>query len=378
MSSKRRKAKQPAVEPLHPLDVEALNRAFYAADPADYFARRFRAVVALAAQTDGQLRAEERVYNYGSIQLTVPDSRTDPPEESGHERFVLIEAEMLVHHLAETLLRMFFAHAVGPDAPWTDVSKLRGLGEFKRRVEGVFRTEKHEALRRDIAFVFLGHREPPADLDEAGRKSWGDAVDRIGGYVSYFGQLLLDRADTYNAAKHGMAMQAGSSAIQMPGVPEFSADGPSIAHLGVQQEKGGKGQLVVKTRWLEVEQDLAASFIGIHLLRGLWLTARIRYVGWPVPGSGYAPYVPPHPVEKLNTSSDPEQARVVLTEVAFPPAYFAPPGSGVDSIIKNLAETAEEGTSRGTDLTEPQRTEGSADAVTNEEEGRGDEPPKSS
>jgi hypothetical protein len=356
MSSKRRKAKkQPAVEPLHPLDTEALNRAFYAADPADYFARRFRAVVALAAHTDEQLRAEEKVYYYGGIQLTVPDSRTDPPDERGHERFVLIEAEMLVHHLAETLLRMFFAHAVGPDAPWTEVSKLRGFGDFKRRVEGVLRTEKRDALRRDIAFVFLGHREPPADLDEAGRQSWRDAVDRIGGYVSYFGQLLLDRADTYNAAKHGMAMQAGSSAIQMPGVPEFSADGPSIAYLGVQREKGGKRQLVVRTRWLEVEQDLAASFIGIHLLRGLWLTARIRYVGWPVPGSGYAPYVPPHPVENLDISGDPEEARVVLTEVAFPPAYFAPPGSGVDSIIKSLRETADEVTSGGANRSEAPR-----------------------
>jgi hypothetical protein len=167
---------------------------------------------------------------------------------------------------------------------------------------------------------------------------------------------LLDRADTYNAAKHGMAMQAGSSAIQMPGVPEFSADGPSIAYLGVQWEKGGQRQLVVRTRWLEVEQDLAASFIGIHLLRGLWLTARIRYVDWPVPGSGYAPYVPPHPVENLNISGDPEKARVVLTEVAFPPAYFAPPGSGVDSIIKSLRETADEGTSGGTNRSPPQRS----------------------
>lgn len=98
---KSRGARAPKA-PLHPQDAQALNRAFYGADPGDYFSRRVRELLLLAGRTDSELRAETKTATYGKLELTVAsetEDPDDPPDEDAHRRHVLLEAEMLVHHL---------------------------------------------------------------------------------------------------------------------------------------------------------------------------------------------------------------------------------------------------------------------------------------
>ena len=331
MSKPRRKqqARKPPLAPLHPAEVEALNRAFYAGEPADFLRRRLRSLITIAASSDAEERAEARAHRYGKLELTTPSIATEPADEKGRARYLAIETEMLLHHASETLLRTFLAHRGRPDVPWLETAKLRGLGEFKKEIRKLAHGEETERLRVEVGEVWTGRNEAP----DADRDRWREAVDRIADYLSFVAQLLLERAGSYNAAKHGLAVQPGDSSIKLMGVDGVEASGPGLAYLS-ENLSDGKRFTVVTNRWLDIERDLTLVYVIAQLLDGLWSVARIRYLGWPIPEGGLAvgPAVALSEVIEASQTDVQRESGIRLEAMAFPPAMFSPPGSGADAL----------------------------------------------
>jgi hypothetical protein len=332
----KRGRKEAPTQRLTAIDRDALNRAFYASDPSDYFGRRLSHLLRLASQTDAELRAEPGRFTFGTLTMTVPGIDEDEADEDAHKRFIFVESEVLVHHTAETLLRMFFAHRTAPPAPWIEVSKLRGFGEFKKRLVKLPKTEDVADLRRDIGFVFLGHRQLPDDVDAERRTEYETGVARITEFLYQYADTLLHRSGTYNAVKHGLAMQAGEPSVRIGDMAELSAAGPAISYLD-QDQKHGERRWVVRTRWFPLEHELGLAYIGIELLQNLWQLARARYVNWPMPNDGWKLYRPPVSVKELmEIGHDADEPRSMIAELAFPPGMHSPPGSGTDALIAKL------------------------------------------
>jgi hypothetical protein len=282
MSAKKRKP----LTAVNEEDAASLNRAFYAADPADYFARRLRYLLGLAAHSDEEIRAEAAVHRFGKLEMIVPSTEVDAADNVAHKRFVLLEAEMLVHHVGETLMRMFLAHSGAPQVPWIEVATLRGPGDFARQLKQLVKRGQSEGLLDEVGHVFLGCRTYPIDCDEEARSAQDAARRRIADYLLYFAGLLLNRAQTYNAVKHGLAMQPGEPAIRVGHIEGLSAKGPALSHLSRSRDEHGSPQWVVTTRWIPVELDLSIAYIGKQLLATLWQVARLRYANWPPPRMG--------------------------------------------------------------------------------------------
>jgi hypothetical protein len=108
-------------------EAAALNRAFYGSDPANFCQRRLINLIAIASSSD----AEAHQITFGKLKLTRPSIDDSPADERTRKAYVAIETEMLLHHAAETLLRMFFAHRDRGPVPWIELSRLRGA----RRVQ---------------------------------------------------------------------------------------------------------------------------------------------------------------------------------------------------------------------------------------------------
>lgn len=330
---------------VHPQDVAALNRGFFATDPADYFQRRLNQGVRLFSKSDAELRMHPEAFQIGELRGTVPSVADEPADERAHEAFALIEAEMMLHHLVETVLRMFLAHQAQPPSPWIAVSDLRGPGELKRQLKRqILHPRDGDGLRSNVGWVFLGHREPPATWDGERTAKWREAVGNIHGYLEHFANLFLDRGAAYNAAKHGLTTQVGQSAISLQGVPELDQDGPAFAYLGTQIEDG-VAHVAVLNQWVDTTQNLSLSVVGVGLLRNLWLLARMRYVDWPVPKGGLELFLPPASVGELLriAAGKPEQgAWFDVGAVTFPPTFFSPPGAGTDALIAQAQKRSEE------------------------------------
>ncbi len=321
-SPKRRKTRSDV--PLTADEDAALNRAFYAADPADYLNRRIRSLIFAAESSDAENRRDERVARYGKMEITVPSASVDPPDERGYQRYVLLETEMLVHHTAETLLRMFLGHRGNPYVPWLEVVKLRAPGAYPRELKSMSSAANAQRLREDIGHVWLGNGVAPAGGAEA---KWNDAVDRLRDYVLQFAMLSLSRSGAYNAVKHGLAVQPAATTLKLHGVAGLSADGPSLAWL----HRTAEGRMVVRNRWLNADRDMALAGCGQRMLRSLWDIARTRYLGWPNPEEVFVP-VPLVTLMEHSASGDERTSGLSLEEVDFPPSMFSPPGSGADGL----------------------------------------------
>jgi hypothetical protein len=213
--SGKKRTKRTQLEPLLPGEAAALNRAFYASQPAAYFERRVQLLLGLASKTDHDLRAHEVTHDFGAVKLTVPSSTDLPADERGHKDYVLIEAEMLTHHLAETLLTTFLAHRSRAEVPWIEISELKAPSKLKKEVERLILSTPSSGFDRDIGYVFLGTESPNLDTDSGERASFEKAVELIRGYLLHLGRVFLDRAPSYNAAKHGCVVQAGEPSVSL-------------------------------------------------------------------------------------------------------------------------------------------------------------------
>ena len=125
----------------------SLNDTLYTAAPQDYFERRLLNLALVGskrAQLDELLREG---LEFGDLKLGPTPPEADAPDEAKAAKtaahFVTAEAEVLGHHVGETLLRLYLAHAWAkggspPGCPWLELSRLRSSREFKQQVKRRF------------------------------------------------------------------------------------------------------------------------------------------------------------------------------------------------------------------------------------------------
>ena len=113
-------------------------------------------------------------------------------------------------------------------------------------------------------------------------EKWEAGVANIAGWTRYLAARFLEDSSLYNAAKHGLALQAGvvSIAIGETGrSPAIGHEGPAISYL----EKDDEKDFDQVTRWLPTDGTCYLVAVAADLIRNLWAVARLRYLDQPIP-----------------------------------------------------------------------------------------------
>lgn len=279
---------------LAPDNYRQLNRTFYTAKPADYFDQRLENLILTAGRSEDLDRLMTEGVTYRGLKVgghvegakTVQtDGRSPEDKAKAAEHFVIAEAEVLSHHVGETLLRLYLAHEFpagqAPPCPWLEISRLRSFSQFKdivRRRFGPDSDPDDPTNRAALARVFYLTDDPtkladtpiPPDL-------WKMSLANIEDYLRGFAGQFLDRAALYNAAKHGLALLPSEMSMRLDDGSVIRADGPIIQYLKVR-EADGRPRWSQVNHWVKPDRQMALVFRACQLIDALWDVARIRYL----------------------------------------------------------------------------------------------------
>jgi hypothetical protein len=309
-------------------DIDGLNRAFYKNDPTDYFDRRLRIFMEQLCMTDAEARESQIPLTYKSIESTPDSIEESPPDEDAREGFLIVESASILHHVSETLVRAYLAHAANSDCPWLDQAELRAGRAFKQRVAKLAKSLANGAEDEQIRLVFFGAK----DLTQTpiSVKNSDEVIERLADYLGFAADELLSQANAYNAVKHGMVVSAGTSSFSVSGIPELSGDGPGISALE-RKVDGDVASVVIAQRWVNLELNHVMSFILTRMIRHIWSVGRcLQFGGSPELKDLYLP-----PVSSLELRGKVGGASVSPFEmlgISFPPSAYDPPWAGPNPV----------------------------------------------
>ncbi len=275
--------------------AERLNKAFFAASPAGHFRARARLAMQLGDELSASAPPPAGREFTAEVLARLPGwvEETDQPVDGAEtEAALTVESFMLAHHAGESLLRHLLAQvdSRGGVPPWRAMAAQqdRSFG-FRKRVEQL-RDMPEDDLRRLVAWVFLGEREPA--VAQSGEDAVAAAESCIGAWVRHFARFHLDTSNGYNASKHGLSSlpsqarisffphpgdASGEDAGEQPGEIPLLA-GPTLDTL----EYEGR---IVDRRWYRVTRTvdpaglLATVLAAADLLDSLWQVGRARHLG---------------------------------------------------------------------------------------------------
>lgn len=96
---------------LAPEQFPELNQAFYATRPWEYFRQRERLLALTAGAPEKLLAVGREGVQVGRLHFQLDgDSAGEMQDAEDRERFLLADSELLLHHVSETLLRLYLAH----------------------------------------------------------------------------------------------------------------------------------------------------------------------------------------------------------------------------------------------------------------------------
>lgn len=271
----------PADVNLAPEQYPDLNRVFYEADPAEYLTRRVRSLLISIADAPALRVALAEGVSYRSIKLVGdPD---EPFDEEAAEAYGSTESTNLLHHPAECLLRLYFAHASMSPCPWLELARLRVPLHFKERVEKLRGSLGEQDTIDSLLTVFAGSTDPEKVGWKFTPEEWDRKTRGLVRLISHVCDCLLGDAGLYTATKHGLAAVAGENGLYMSsteGGTGISQTGPGIVFLD-QTPPGGPDQRrwTYNLRFVRTEANLALIEVIIHYVRSLWTVARYRYIG---------------------------------------------------------------------------------------------------
>jgi hypothetical protein len=259
-----------------------LNQTFYAMSPHAYLQRRLKSLLLWHGNPGGldAVLSTEFVVEGITVGLGAED---DEEAKRQRDRFVVLEAEVLLHHVSETLLRLYLVHSTESPCPWLDISRERNFAVFKKEV-GKLRDRLGSGSERGrIEKTFFGteHRDKlPIQVDE---EDWDAASKNIADYLNFFAGHFLDSAP-YNAAKHGLALLAGPAGFQLGAgedtEPFLSRSGPALEYLSVERdETTGDPRWTHVTKWVMLRRAIAMTHLGCRLLEGIWGVGAWRRTG---------------------------------------------------------------------------------------------------
>jgi hypothetical protein len=205
-------------------------------------------------------------------------------------KYVSTESQVLLHHAAETVVRLFLAHRDTPPCPWLEMAGETIFWQFKDRVDReIVQHQRPGVLEAQAALAFLGRREagPAEDLDV-----WTDAAQNLAAFLRTVAERWLKEANVYNTMKHGLAVLPGNALFQLldeDGKPLRLGEGVSVEFLEPTRWEAGRRYWQLTTKWLDVQESLGLVEIACMMIDSLWSVARCRYVGSPAAGQVFFP-----------------------------------------------------------------------------------------
>ncbi|MGH2938777.1 MAG: hypothetical protein ACRDPE_11740 [Solirubrobacterales bacterium] len=263
--------------------VEQLNNDFFSRSPSDYFLFRLRNLVLSASHGLDLERLVARGvevgdFTLGEYQGDLGEALDDEQEEAQHS-FVTLETEVLLHHVSETLLRLYLVLEQRSPCPWLAMSRERSPRRFKRKVESLVERLGPDGDMQKMSWVFFGAADHRTFGDEAlTDELWAELVESSRSWLSWFASYMLD-ADVYNAAKHGLGVypQRMALSVEVDGQPLFDGSGPCLEYLHeVRGENDGRAWRR-GTKWVHWDHLFGAIHIACQLIERLWIVGRVHY-----------------------------------------------------------------------------------------------------
>lgn len=253
---------------LQPQNFAKLNADFYETRPWVFFSQRL-AHLALATDSDRYREVFSETYTIGKIKLTtaIADSDAVPTVQ---QQFVAIEAESLLHHAGEALLRFVHAHATDDECPWLQLSRTPPR-QFRQWVRTAV-TRSTVADRKALCVKVLTiDADAPEEIEFAAE------------YLRLYASHFLDSAP-YNAAKHGLAIQGGSErwTLSVEGAEVLDRDGTTLEWLAAwRPDKETPLRWTRSRRAFSLETVAVLIHLATQLMQCVWLRARERYLDQP-------------------------------------------------------------------------------------------------
>ncbi|MDQ0614043.1 hypothetical protein QF046_001684 [Microbacterium sp. W4I4] len=258
--------------PIDPHEFDSLNREFYAADPAEVIDHRLW----MLARFLGDESTEAR-YEADDLSL----SRDAAPSGSKRVQFVALESTLILHQAAETLLRLYFAHANDAACPWAEMTNMRSPGVFTREVRTLRDGLGSDSVIRDLLTVvsWSGDRKKvEASVSWSKKGGWTRHREGVRSLFQFACDTVLDGADLYNAGKHGLAILPGERGVKVDDGAVISQSGPSLTVIEPQQFDG-------EPRWTKTVVWISYScavMMTAHMsvaIRSLWACGKQRRTG---------------------------------------------------------------------------------------------------
>jgi hypothetical protein len=246
---------------------------------AAYFASRQRLLYLYAAKPDelGELLGGGLVYEQIFIEAEAGGADV-ATQDRRRKAFISTESEILLHHAAEALIRLFIGHAEHRECPWLGCASMRSFPEFNAAVSDIA-AGRYPHFAEQVRYVFL----PFEDVTPPDRAAALTGIQRL---LRMLARRLEEDRNLYNAGKHGMAV--------IPRDADFAVgtdldnlrsmgSGPSFAFLEwVKKDK----QIVysLRTSWVDIQTTMLLTELTIEQMQTLWRIAQARYVGAPIDG----------------------------------------------------------------------------------------------
>lgn len=273
-------------------DPNLINAEFYRSDPAAHFGQRLSRLLNEPGTEDVDMELIGEVAK--RLGRPVEHIRNQGQESPW---FLAVELELLLHHLAETLLRLYFGHLDQPPCPWLAISSLRTPGQFKKLVETV-KNQTDEELTPSVERIFFNNwiGLVPEDEGSLGGDIQGQSVRIATAFLREAAKRHLADAGFYNAAKHGFALQPRGMQVGIvldsddalaedearesarAGRMELQWRGPSVGYLIEKKHGENDERLYVEvTQWMEYADQIATAIILLEMVHNLWAIARGSY-----------------------------------------------------------------------------------------------------
>ena len=271
---------------LAPENDRGLNDAFYRARPHAYFNQRLESLVLVAGKSAqlAELLAEGitigRLKAGGAPRPNLTEHQRAEVEQD-REQFVIAESEVLLHHAAETLLRLYLAHERLPPCPWLVLAGERSFAAFKEKVAQLGEELGDEQRKANVAAVFFGAADRTNLQPTPSEDAWSAGLENLSTWLAWFAAHFLD-SGVYNAAKHGLALQAGNAAFQLGDDELISRSGLSLEYVETYKDDSGHRRWRRTTQWVDPDRWMGYIFMACRLMKGLMEVARARYTGAPL------------------------------------------------------------------------------------------------
>lgn len=269
-------------------EYNRLNELFYKdPEPSLYFRHRLDNLIYTAFAPE-KLTALELDYERGPIRIVYSGvSELDSEDRQMFSRLAAIDATVLLHHSAETLLRLFLAHETLSPCPWISTASIVTPRAFKEAIRARFGSQSDRELERDlraILQVFVGTADQEGtSLSDADWQMCRDSAQNIDAILTHLARIFLDDANLYNATKHGMTINPGEAFALING--HSIGNGPSITYIervDAVLDNGEKAfQWAMKTAWIDIEHAILFIRWACELMDTMWGVAKGRYLAEP-------------------------------------------------------------------------------------------------